>query len=81
MQELMFALKTFALTALIIFAMQFKMGERTIESHTNQFITESRFSLFVQDVAKGAVKGIKNLGQMSEQFVSDVTADTKNEQK
>lgn len=75
MQEFMFATKCLLVTGLLVFAMQFKVGEKSIETHTNQFIAQSKISLFAQDVALGAAKGIKNLYLATEKFVSDTIGD------
>lgn len=61
MQELLFVIKSLLFTCLIVFAMQFKVGDTTLESRANTFITNSSFSLFLQQSAHGAVKGLKQL--------------------
>lgn len=60
MRDLFFVLKTFILTVAVILAMQVQLGERTIESHAQQWIESSAVVAPLNAVAKGAAKMIRD---------------------
>jgi hypothetical protein len=60
MGDFFFVVKCFAITLGIVVLLQIKVGSRTIEAHTVNWIHRSGFVQQLQDVAEGAVKAGKN---------------------
>ena len=59
MSEFYFVIKSFFIAILIIFIMQIKWGETTIEEKSMRWIATSPIVLPLQDVATGGVKAIR----------------------
>lgn len=62
MSELLFVLKCFAFTAVLVVFMQLKIGSATIENHSYEWLQKSSVSRYVQSVAAGGVMAIRSLG-------------------
>jgi hypothetical protein len=60
MEDVMFVVKCFIVTAVIIVAMQIRVGHQTAESHVMSWLHNSTVSHTLQDVAEGAVKAGKS---------------------
>ena len=60
MDEFKFVLRCFGFAALILVLTQIKAGEATIESHIQASLVNSKVSGFVNKVAEGGVKLIKD---------------------
>lgn len=60
MDELRFVLKCFAFSALFLVLTQIKAGDKTIENHIHSSLVNSKVSDFVNKVADGGVKLIKD---------------------
>lgn len=56
-------LKTFLFTALLIFAMQYKINNQTIESHALHWLRHSETANYLRNVAMGGVKAGKDLSE------------------
>lgn len=61
MSELLFVIKSFVFTMAIIVLMQVKVGNASIERHSQWFLQKSEASLYVQSVAAGGALALKNL--------------------
>lgn len=55
MDEIKFAIKTFAASLALIAFMQIKIGSTTVESKAYQVLAKSKISSFLNDVAHGVV--------------------------
>ncbi len=60
MDEFKFVLRCFGFAALILVLTQIKAGEATIEAHIQASLVNSKISNFVNKVAEGGVKLIKD---------------------
>lgn len=60
MDELKFVLRCFGFAALVLVFTQIKAGDETIESHIQATLINSKVSGFVNKVAEGGVKLIKD---------------------
>lgn len=67
MSEIWFAFKCFAVTVLIVMLLQFKVGQDKLENNLTAYIESSKASIYLNEVAAGAVKSINELFA----FVSD----------
>ncbi|MCB0389918.1 MAG: hypothetical protein KDD58_01450 [Bdellovibrionales bacterium] len=77
MSELLFIVKSFVLTILIVIFMQVKVGETTIEEKTLMWIESSPIILPLQEVVQGGVKFIREgwqtvFGNLNSKFFSSV---------
>jgi len=61
MSELVFVLKSFIIAAVLIVAMQVKVGNSSLESYSQWWLQKSSFSLYIQSVAAGGALALKNL--------------------
>jgi len=61
MSELVFVLKSFIIAAVLIVAMQVKVGNSSLESYSQWWLQKSSFSLYIQSVAAGGAFALKNL--------------------
>jgi ABC-type sulfate transport system permease component len=61
MSELLFVLKSFFLTVLLVIAMQIKVGSSSLEQYTQWWLQKSSVSVYVQTVAAGGALALKNL--------------------
>lgn len=73
MDELKFVLRCFGFAALFLVLTQIKAGDMTIENHIESSLVNSRVSSFVNKVAEGGVKLIKDSGH----YVHDAYQDWK----
>lgn len=67
MAELKFVFKTLLATLLIIALMQIKIGEKTIEGRVYQILAQSKFTGFLNEVAKGTVQ----LSRESKKYIQE----------
>jgi hypothetical protein len=56
MDEIKFVIKSFLFTALLVFCLQFKVGEKTADKHINDFLQGSRLISWMRDMGTGAVR-------------------------
>ncbi|MFP5518345.1 MAG: hypothetical protein ACLGGX_00450 [Bdellovibrionia bacterium] len=56
MAEFMFVLKSLIFTCILVFALQFEVGNQTIERRVFTWIRNSETSLFLKQTALGGVK-------------------------
>ena len=61
MSELMFVLKSFIITVVLIVAMQVKVGNSSLESYSQWWLQKSSVSIYIQSVAAGGAFALKNL--------------------
>ncbi len=61
MSELMFVLKSFLLTVIFVIALQVKVGNSSLEQHSQRWLQKSSVSLYVQSVASGGALALRNL--------------------
>lgn len=60
MADLMFVVKTFLFTLALVVLMQIKVGDRTIEERSHQWIQHSAIHKTLGKVATGAVTAMKD---------------------
>lgn len=60
MAELKFVIKVFFMTAIVVFLMQFKIGNESLEQKTHYLVTESSTA---QDIRKGIRYSLRFLGE------------------
>lgn len=76
MGDFFFVAKCFVLTLFVVVLLQIKVGGRTLESHTVNWIHRSGFVHQLQDVAEGAVKagksGTREVASLFEDQVDDL---------
>jgi ABC-type sulfate transport system permease component len=61
MSELMFVLKSFIITVVLIVALQVKVGNSSLESYSQWWLQKSSVSIYIQSVAAGGALALKNL--------------------
>ena len=61
MSELIFALKTFLISALLISLMQVKIAGSTLENHTQLWLENSSVAHFIQGAATGGILACRDL--------------------
>lgn len=61
MSELMFVLKSFIITVVLVVAMQVKVGNSSLESYSQWWLQKSSVSIYIQSVAAGGALALKNL--------------------
>lgn len=61
MSELIYSLKCLFFTVILVAAMQLKVGGRSLESISYEWMRYSKVSIYIQSVAAGGVLAIKNL--------------------
>lgn len=61
MSELIYSLKCLFFTVILVVAMQLKVGGRSLESISYEWMRYSKVSIYIQSVAAGGVLAIKNL--------------------
>lgn len=61
MSEFFYCLKCLLFTVVIVIAMQLKIGSRSIESLSYEWMRYSKVSVYIQSVAAGGALAIKNL--------------------
>lgn len=60
MSELIFVLKSFIVTVVLIVAMQVKVGDSSLESYSQWWLQKSSVSIYIQSVAAGGALALKN---------------------
>jgi|GEM_PF-4603807 len=66
MDEIRFVLKCFAFAVLLLMLTQIKSGDLTIENHIEAVLLNSKTATFVNKVAEGGVKVIKDGGHYAQ---------------
>jgi len=61
MSELVFVLRSFIVTVIIVVAMQVKVGNSSLESYSQWWLQKSSVSVYIQSVAAGGALALKNL--------------------
>ena len=61
MSELIFAIKTLVISALLISLMQVKIAGTTMENHTQSWLENSSVAHFVQGAATGGILACRDL--------------------
>lgn len=78
MSELFFVLKCLVFTAILVIAMQVRVGGQSLESRAYHWLQKSDVSQYVQSVAAGGAMAIRNLGS-SVKSAAATTANSFNE--
>jgi hypothetical protein len=60
MSEVFFVIKTFIVTLLVVFVLQFKVGGLSLENHLNYWLKQSTVAQYAQSAATGALLAIQN---------------------
>lgn len=71
MPEVMFVVKSLAVTVVLMICLQIKIGKSTIEDSLHHWIQTSSVSTYVHEVSSGAVQVIRNTAQASKDFVAE----------
>jgi len=61
MSELMFVVKSFIITVVLVVAMQVKVGNSSLEAYSQSWLQKSSVSIYVQSVAAGGALALRNL--------------------
>lgn len=61
MSELIFVIKSFIITVLLVVAMQVRVGNASLEAYSQWWLQKSSVSIYVQTVAAGGALALKNL--------------------
>ncbi len=56
MAEFLFVLKSFVITCLIVFCLQMKIGEQTLDHRLNQFLQKGQLTSILRDAGEGATR-------------------------
>lgn len=67
MDEIKFVIKTFLATLLLIALLQIKIDDKTIEVRAYQMASQSRFTYFLNDIARGTIHLAKQLKNQIDQ--------------
>lgn len=70
MDEFMFVMKSLLVTVILLFCLQIKINNVTAETHALEWIEGSSVTRYLQNVAGGAVLGIRNLGRSVSQYMN-----------
>lgn len=77
MIHLLDILKTLALTFLVVFLLQFRVGGQTLEQRSYQFLTRSDFSMELRATAKGAIRMAEDGYKKARIYLASVVNDLK----
>ncbi|MEZ0392512.1 MAG: hypothetical protein ACAH59_09865 [Pseudobdellovibrionaceae bacterium] len=75
MLELMFVLKSLALSVVVMMCLQVKVGSSSLETHAEHWIQTSSVSNYLQKVSSGAVLAIRNAASITKDFVTETFGD------
>ncbi len=56
MDEVKFVFKTFLITCVVVYAMQFKIGEQTADQKLNDFLQKGALTQILRDASQGATR-------------------------
>lgn len=56
MGEVFFVLKSFLITCVVVYCLQFKIGEQTADERLNQFLQKGALTSFIKDATTGATR-------------------------
>jgi hypothetical protein len=56
MGEILFVLKTFLVTCLVVFCFQFKLGDKTVDQKINSFLQDGQLLGHLEDISSGATR-------------------------
>ncbi len=71
MPEVMFVLKSLAITVVLMIGLQIKIGNTSLEDSLQGWIRTSSISNYVHGVSSGAVLAIRNAAQTTKDFVAE----------
>lgn len=80
MSEFFFVLKTLIFSLAILFVLQMRMGDRTLEERSENWIYRSAVGIELQSVSRGAVKAGEEGWEWFKAKVAELTA-TKSDRK
>ncbi len=81
MPELMFVLKSLAITVVIMIGLQVKIGNTSLEESVHQWVQTSSISNYVHSVSSGAVLAIRNTAATAKEFVAETFGHESSAQK
>ncbi len=76
MTEIFSAFKSLFMAAILIMAMQIKIGGKTIESICFNWLHNSKIAAYLQDVADGGALALRNLAEQSGETFRHITHGT-----
>lgn len=80
MTDMMFFVKTFLLTVVLVLAMQLRVGRHTIEHHAMSFVQSSAIVAPLNGVANGAAKMVRDItDHVSNRVKSNTRKSTRSE--
>jgi hypothetical protein len=56
MAEFLFVLKSFVITCVVVFCLQMKIGEQTLDHRLNQFLQKGQLTSLLRDAGQGATR-------------------------
>ncbi len=56
MAEILFVLKSFLVTCVVVYCLQFKIGDQTADEKLNQFLQKGALTSFLKDATQGATR-------------------------
>lgn len=56
MGEILFVLKSFLITCVVVFCLQFKIGNQTADQKLNQFLQNGTLTGYLKDASEGATR-------------------------
>ncbi len=56
MGEILFVLKSFLITCVVVFCLQFKIGNQTADQKLNQFLQKGTLTGYLKDASEGATR-------------------------
>lgn len=56
MGEVLFVLKSFVITCVVVYCLQFKIGNQTADQKLNQFLQNGTLTNFLKDASEGATR-------------------------
>lgn len=71
MSELLFVIKTFLFTVVLVMMMQIKIGDNTLEQQSHSLIQKSAITSWLQEAAAGGVVLIQKGASQVSQFMSE----------
>ena len=69
MDEVKFVIKTLFVSIIVLFALQIKVGNSTVETQALEWIETSSTTRYLQNVAAGAVLAIRNAGKTASGYL------------
>ncbi len=56
MAEILFVIKSFVITCVVVFCLQMKVGEQTLDHKLNQFLQKGQLTSILRDAGTGATR-------------------------